>query len=99
MISVSAFNKLARRLASIVVPPAFVDARGSAAAPTLDALDDLSANIKDALRAGLRELDLVTREEFDAQRQVLLRTRETVEALEHRLAELEARLGAKEALQ
>jgi hypothetical protein len=32
---------------------------------------------------------LVTREEFDVQREVLLRTREKLERLEHRLAELE----------
>ena len=37
---------------------------------------------------GLGKLDLVTREEFDVQRAVLLRTREKLDALEQRLAEL-----------
>jgi len=36
------------------------------------------------------QLDLVTREEFDTQAQVLARTRAKLEALEKRLAELEA---------
>ena len=40
------------------------------------------------LQAGLGKLDLVTREEFDVQRAVLLRTREKLDALEQRLAEL-----------
>ena len=47
------------------------------------------------LAAGLRKLDLVTREEFDVQRAVLLRTREQVEALEHRVTELETAAGAR----
>ena len=55
------------------------------------ARDDLAANFRDALRAGLRKLDLVTREEFDVQRSVLLRTREKVEALEARVDELEGK--------
>jgi BMFP domain-containing protein YqiC len=38
-------------------------------------------------------LDLVTREEFDVQRAVLLRTREKLEQLEARLAQLEGRAG------
>ena len=43
------------------------------------------------LRSGLARLDLVTREEFEVQRAVLLRTREKLEALEGTVAELEAR--------
>jgi len=41
----------------------------------------------------LLKLDLVTREEFDVQAQVLAKTRAKLEALETRLAELEAKLG------
>jgi BMFP domain-containing protein YqiC len=81
MISRSSLDEFARRLADLV--PA--DARA--------ARDDLVANFRDALRGGLRKLDLVTREEFDAQRGVLARTRELVEALEARVAELEGRNG------
>nr|WP_324257521.1 accessory factor UbiK family protein [Cellvibrio fontiphilus] len=43
-----------------------------------------------ALQAALARLDLVTREEFDAQAAVLLRTRQKLEALEQQLAKLEA---------
>jgi len=39
------------------------------------------------------KLDLVTREEFDAQRAVLLRSREKIDALERQLAELAASLA------
>ena len=46
------------------------------------------------LQAGLARLDLVTREEFEVQRAVLLRTREKLEALQAQVAELEARLAA-----
>lgn len=46
---------------------------------------------KGALQAGLGKLDLVTREEFDVQRAVLLRTREKLDALEQAVAALEAR--------
>jgi ubiquinone biosynthesis accessory factor UbiK len=50
---------------------------------------DLEKNVKALLQSGLLRLDLVTRSEFDTQAQVLLRTREKVERLEARLAELE----------
>jgi BMFP domain-containing protein YqiC len=42
------------------------------------------------LSQGFSRLDLVTREEFDVQTQVLAKTRAKVDALEARLAELEA---------
>lgn len=42
-----------------------------------------------ALQAALARLDLVTREEFDAQAAVLQRTRQKLEALEQELARLE----------
>jgi BMFP domain-containing protein YqiC len=50
---------------------------------------DLEANFKAVLQSGLSKLDLVTRQEFDVQAGVLRRTREKLEALEGRLAELE----------
>ena len=80
MINLSSIDDVARRLAELVPD----DARA--------AHDDLVANFRDVLRSGLRRLDLVTREEFDVQRGVLLRTREMVEALEARVTELEERL-------
>ncbi len=54
---------------------------------------DIENNVKALLQSGLRRLDLVPREEFDLQAQVLLRSREKLEALEARVAELEARIG------
>src|SRR5262245_38764174 len=52
---------------------------------------DVEKNVRAMLSAGLARLDLVPRAEFDVQAQVLLKTREKLEALEQRLAELEAR--------
>jgi BMFP domain-containing protein YqiC len=54
---------------------------------------DIEKNVKALLQSGLMRLDLVTRQEFDTQAQVLLRTREKLEALEARLAQMEARAG------
>ena len=51
---------------------------------------DLEKNVKAMLSQGFSRLDLVTREEFDVQAQVLAKTRAKVDALESRLAELEA---------
>ena len=51
---------------------------------------DLERNLRVLLQSTFSRLDLVTREEFDAQRAVLARTRELVGALETRVAELEA---------
>lgn len=50
---------------------------------------DLESNFRAVLREGLSKLDLVTRDEFDAQARVLERTRSQLEALEARLAALE----------
>ena len=55
---------------------------------------DVEKNVKAMLSSGLARLDVVPRAEFDVQAQVLLKTREKVEALEQRLAELEARMTA-----
>jgi hypothetical protein len=52
---------------------------------------DIEKNVKTMLASGLARLDVVPRAEFDVQAQVLVRTREKLEALEARLAELEAR--------
>jgi len=53
---------------------------------------DIEKNVRAMLGSGLARLDLVPRAEFEIQAQVLLKTREKVEALEARLADLEARL-------
>jgi len=51
--------------------------------------EDVQKNIHTLLQGALSRLDLVTREEFDAQSQVLARTREKLEQLEKILEELE----------
>jgi hypothetical protein len=53
---------------------------------------DLEANFRAVLQAALGKLDLVTREEFDVQSQVLARTREKLESIAQRLTDLEASL-------
>lgn len=50
---------------------------------------DLEKNLRALLTSAFGRLDLVTREEFDVQSEVLARTREKLVQLEARLAELE----------
>ena len=59
---------------------------------------DLQQNVKSLLVASAAKLDLVTRQEFDLQREVLQRTREKVDTLESRVAELEARVAGVSAI-
>jgi BMFP domain-containing protein YqiC len=81
MIDIRTLDELTKRLSAMM--PADLNA----------AKEDLERNVKTVLQAGLKKLDLVTREEFDVQRAVLLRTREKLEALEARLAEFEAQVS------
>ena len=71
-------DQIAARLMSLV-PPGLAEAQ-----------KDLRTNFHDVLAQGLRRLDLVTREEFDVQVQLLASTRTRLQALEQRVAELEA---------
>jgi hypothetical protein len=57
---------------------------------------DIERNVKAMMTQGFSKLDLVTREEFDVQAQVLAKTRAKLEALELRVAELEGKLAAAE---
>lgn len=54
---------------------------------------DLERNVRGLLSSAFARMDLVSREEYDAQAQVLARTREKLAALEARIGELEARAG------
>ncbi len=83
MMDKQVIDKIASRLVSLV-PPGLADAQ-----------QDLRANFQDVLAQGLRRLDLVTREEFDVQSQVLARNRAKVDELERRVAELEAAVTAR----
>jgi len=77
MIDLNHLDDLARRLSDLV-PPGLRESR-----------EELQATFKTALQAGLAKLDLVTREEFEVQRAVLLKTREKLDALEATVRELE----------
>lgn len=70
-------DELARRLME-KVPPAMRSVQ-----------QDLEANFRAVLRSTLERLDLVSRDEFDAQTKVLERTRAKADALEARVTELE----------
>lgn len=59
---------------------------------------DIEKNVKAMMNQGFSKLDLVTREEFDVQAQVLTTTRAKLEALETQVAALEAQLKNKEPL-
>ncbi|KAB2966859.1 accessory factor UbiK family protein [Zoogloea sp.] len=56
---------------------------------------DIEKNAKALLASGFSKLDLVTREEFEVQKEVLIRTREKLAELEHRVARLEAELASR----
>jgi ubiquinone biosynthesis accessory factor UbiK len=77
----NSLDELARRLAETV--PEGVRAAGA----------DLEKNFRSLLQSGFSRMELVTREEFDVQAAVLARTREKLEALEARMAELERDAG------
>lgn len=79
MIDLNHIDDLARRLSGLV-PPGLRESR-----------EALQENFRSVLQSGLGKLDLVTREEFEVQRAVLLRTREKLEQLQAAVAELEAR--------
>lgn len=87
MIDLDQLDELARRLSSLV-PPGL---RGESAH---ELRTELQQNFRAVLQAGLTRLDLVTREEFEVQRAVLLRTREKLEQLERTVGGLESQLDA-----
>lgn len=53
--------------------------------------EDMEKNLRGVMEGGLQKMNLVTREEFEIQTAVLLRTREKLEALEKKVAELETK--------
>jgi BMFP domain-containing protein YqiC len=75
----NALDDLARRLADSV--PASVRAFGR----------DMESNFKAVLQAQLSKLDMVNRQEFDVQAELLARTQAQLAALEARLKDLEAK--------
>ncbi|AXI82985.1 accessory factor UbiK family protein [Xylella taiwanensis] len=80
MIDLNHLDTIASHLTDLV-PPALYQSRL-----------ELQAVFKDVLQAWLAKLDLVTREEFDIQRAILLNTREKLETLQQTLVLLEERM-------
>ena len=55
--------------------------------------EEVDKKVKQVLQSQLNRLDMVSREEFEVQTKVLLRTREKLTALGEKLAQLEQRLA------
>jgi BMFP domain-containing protein YqiC len=81
-IDLAHIDELARRLSSLV-PNGLREGR-----------EELQQNFKSVLQTGLGKLDLVTRDEFDVQRAVLLRTRDKLNELQRAIERIEAQLAA-----
>ena len=82
----------------MLAPKAFLDAVSGHASRLLSGETQLPRNefetqFKALLQSGFTKLDLVSREEFDSQMIVLARTRARLEALEAKMAEMEAKLA------
>lgn len=60
-----------------------------------DLRKDTEKNLKSALAKALEKMDLISREEFEVQQAVLLRTREKLEAMEQQVTQLEKALLEK----
>ncbi len=52
---------------------------------------DIEKNVRALMNAAFTKMDLVTREEFDVQVELLARTRAKLDEMEHRIADLEQR--------
>ncbi|HZV55942.1 MAG TPA: accessory factor UbiK family protein [Rhodocyclaceae bacterium] len=78
MLDAKLFNDLAAKVSALI-----------AATPA----KDVEKNLRALLTGALGRLDLVTREEFDIQREALARARDRLAELEAKIAELEKRTG------
>ncbi|MCG7498864.1 accessory factor UbiK family protein [Vibrio sp. Of7-15] len=63
--------------------------------PVKDLGVDVEQKVRQVIQGQLGKLDVVSREEFDVQTQVLLRTRQKLTEMEKKLADLEAKLSDK----
>ncbi len=79
MLDPKAFNEFVKNFCDNL-PPAMKQMPGN-----------VEQKVRAAMQATFAKMDLVTREEFDSQMKVLIRTRSKLEALEKRLAELETK--------
>ena len=84
MFDTKSIDDIANRLAN-AIPPSFNHLK-----------EDMEKNFHAILQSALARLDLVTREEFEVQKAVLAKTRQKLEALEEKVAEIEKQILAKE---
>ncbi|MFK8080489.1 MAG: accessory factor UbiK family protein [Granulosicoccus sp.] len=82
MIDARVFDDISRSLGKLL-PPGVSDLK-----------EDFERNAKAAVQSALGNLDLVSREEFDVQAEVLRNTRQKLKALEARVAALEPAIEA-----
>ncbi len=64
-------------------------------APVKELGSDVEQKVRQVIQGQLNKLDVVSREEFDVQTQVLLRTRQKLTEMEQKLTELESKLNEK----
>ncbi|RMD67918.1 MAG: accessory factor UbiK family protein [Gammaproteobacteria bacterium] len=83
MLDAKTLDEMSRRIAGLL-PPGLKELR-----------EDFEKNLKALLTSTFEKLDLVTREEFDVQTEVLARTRAKLEMLEARVAHLEEKVFKK----
>ncbi len=81
-------EELARRLSSLLP--------GGSVNSINEVRKDIEGNLRSGIESGLRTMNLVTREEFEIQNAVLLRTREKLEQLEKQVSKLEIALKKDE---
>ena len=63
--------------------------------PVKDLGNDVEQKVREVIQSQLAKMDVVSREEFDVQTQVLLRTRQKLSEMEQKLAEFEQKLNEK----
>ncbi|WP_261816268.1 ubiquinone biosynthesis accessory factor UbiK [Vibrio gallicus] len=56
---------------------------------------DVDQKVRQVIQAQLNKLDVISREEFEVQTQVLLRTRQKLNEMEKKMADLEEKLSNK----
>jgi len=84
MFDSKSIDDIANRLAN-AIPPSFNHLK-----------EDVEKNFHAILQSALARLDLVTREEFEVQKAVLAKTRQKLETLELRVAEIEQHMLKQE---
>lgn len=84
---------------SVIDPKMFEDMAQKLGAVLPDGLQavqrDVEKNFKTILQNSFAKMDLVTREEFDVQTEVLKRSREKLDKMEKQIEQLEAALNQK----